>query len=188
MLLRDNEGYFVPEEEINKELTQDKRNIRDSELQKAIIDMSGKGMCDNRRVFKSSEVTYTAQNRKERSLKEYFGFDVDRIRFTDEGRTGYVIVPVHEINRRKLMDRYGSDIFYHNYNSIILIVGSIFCASTHDEYKAFKKLIEDNYDYVRNIINLFKNPDANIEDLTSIIEESAKECKKISSNYGRGGR
>ena len=69
-----------------------------------------------------------------------------------------------------------------------MIVDSIFCAATHDDYKPLKKLIEDNYGYICNIIDLFKNPDANIDDLMNVIEESAKECKKISSDYGRGGR
>lgn len=188
LLLKDNDNNFVPVSNIEKEFLQDKNDVMYDELQKAIIKISGTGMSDNRRVFKSSEVTYNDDHGRERSLKDFFGFDVDRIRSVNRGRTGYVIVPVHEANRQKLTQVYGDDIFYQNFNSIVLIVGSIFCSSDHGEYKTFKKIIKDNLNYVEYILNLFKDPNSNVEKLVEVIEESAKECKKISSGHVRGGK
>ena len=188
LLLKDNEGNFVPISEIDEEILQDKNTVMRDELQRAIVKMSSFGMSDNRRIFKSSEITYTADNGKEHSLKDVFGFGADRIRASDQGRTGYVIVPVHEVNREKLTRVYGNNIFYQNYNSIILIVGSIFCSSAHSEYKVFKRIISEHEDYIKYVLNLFKDPNSSVEELMNVIEESAKECKKISSGHIRGGK
>lgn len=188
LLLKDKDNNFVPVSEIEKELLQDKNTVMNEEFQKAIVKISGTGMSDNRRVFKTSEVTYVDDKEKEHSLKDLFGFDVDRIRNVSRGRTGYVIVPVNEINRKKLTEVYGDNIFYQNYNSIILIVNSIFCSSDHYEYKEFKKNISDNLDYIKYIIDLFKDPNSSVEKMMGVIEESAIECKKISSGYVRRGK
>lgn len=174
LLLGNDKGNFVPINDINKDLTIEQ--IRKHELQRAIIKISNVGMCDNKRKFKSSIITYTDSTGKEYSLRKNFGFEVDRIRFSDFGRTGYVIVPVHEENRKKLIEIYGKNIFT-NYNSIILIIGSIKCSANHLEYTQFKKIIDENLEYINNIINLFKNPNSNIKDLINIIEDSAKACK-----------
>lgn len=188
LLLKDKDNNFVPVSEIEKEILQDKNTVMNDELQKAIVKISGTGMSDNRRVFKTSEITYVDDKEKEHSLKDLFGFDVDRIRNVGRGRTGYVIVPVHEVNRKKLTEVYGDNIFYQNYNSIILIVSSIFCSSDHAEYKEFKKNVSDNLDYIKYIIDLFKDPNSSVEKMMGVIEESAIECKKISSGYVRGGK
>lgn len=188
LLLKNKDNEFVPISEINKENDIEKNNVMSFELQKAIVKISGAGMSDSKKRFRSSHVVKTTRTGKEIDLEKHFGFDVDRIRFSEDGRTGYVIVPVCENNRKKLVNIYGQNIFFQNYNSIIMIVSSIKVSADHYEYEHFKELISENIDYIDYVLKLFSNPNADINEMSSIIEESALECKELSSSYQRGGK
>ena len=188
LLLKDSNGNFVPVEQIKNEVFQDKSEVLEAELCKAISMIANKGMSDNKKKSHASHVDKKSSSGDDILFKDYFGFNFDRIRFTDRGRTGYVIVPVADANRKKLVSVYGENIFYQNYNSLVLLVSSIFCSANHSEYSEFKDLIGENYYYIDYILNLFKNPDSSIDELMQVIDESAFECKKISSTYGSRGK
>lgn len=188
LLLKDDVGNYVPYREIDKEENNIKNNTMKNELKKVVYKISSMGMYDNRRRFNTSHVTDVKSSGKENLLSSTFGFDIDRIRCTNDGRTCYIPVPVCEENRKKIISMYGDDVFYKNYNSIILIVSTIFCSAGHNEYNSFQALISENQDYINYIVDLFKNPNANVSELQAVIEESANVLSRDNSENKIGGR
>lgn len=187
LLLKDKDDNVIPTRDIYNDPSPDRQAIKEAELKRAISTISNKGMANNRNQFNPYEVYYVDSHGKKRPLEEKYGFRVDRIRFTNYGRTSYVTIPVCEENRQKLISNYGENIFA-GYNSMILIISSTFSANDKSEYNIVDDIVSENLNYIRNIITLFQNPNANEEDLVNIIEDSANECKKLTTNFGMGGK
>ena len=182
LLCKNGNDKFCPLEGINNENLQDIQNIREHEFLKALQCFATRDLENRKKELKARKLKKFISKKKEKYIEEIYGISAERLRFSEKGRTGYVLVPVHEENRKKLRNIYGDNIF-SPFNSIPMIVGSIFCRANHEDYNELTDNIKDNIDYIRNIINLFGNPNTDINKLTNIIEESMSECRAYVNKF-----
>lgn len=176
LLLKGPGETFRPLDDISGENNKDKLAVKEYEFNKALQSFATNSLEKRKKVLLASQIVHSTSSSKERTIRETYGFDAERIRFSENGRTGYVLIPVHEENRKKLRSVYGEKIF-ENFGSIPMIIGVICCGASHDEYKEFVASIDHNKNYIRNIIEIFTNPNTDINVLTKIIEESMEMCK-----------
>jgi len=185
LLLKESDDSFRVLNDIDNENSKNILNVKEYEFHKALQTFATYTLENRKRVLQASQIDYTTSSSKEKTIEETYGFDAERIRFSENGRTGYVLIPVHEENRKKLRNIYGKNIF-ENFGSIPMIINVICCGASHNEYEHFVKPIKDNVEQIRNVISLFTNPNTDINKLTEIIEESMEICKEyISRGQGR---
>lgn len=177
LLLKDRDGSFKAikdiEEEKNKDILADKEN----EFLLALQNFATRKLEHRKKELQSSILTCTTSSKKVKSIKEEYGFDAERLRFSKTGRTSYIIIPVHEENQKKLRNFYGENIF-ENFGSIIMIINSIYCQANHANYGSATDAIKHNCEYINNVIDAFAEPNTDIKKLTNIIEESMSVCQQ----------
>ena len=166
---------FSPLYNIYSENKHDLLEIKEYEFKKALECFSTRELENRKKELKSSFLYTNAS--KEKTVEDVYGVATERLRFSYAGRTGYVLIPVHEENRKKLREIYGDNIF-STFNSIPMIIGIITCGASHEDYKELVNSVKDNIEYIRRIINIFNNPNTDIKTLTGIIEESMNECQR----------
>lgn len=186
LLLKESDDSFRVLKDIDNENNKNVLNVKEREFNKALQSFATNTLENRKRVLHASQIEHTTSSSKEKTIEESYGFDAERIRFSENGRTGYVLIPVHEENRKKLRNIYGKNIF-ESFGSIPMIINVICCGSNHNEYEYFVKPIKDNVEQIRNMISLFTNPSTDVNKLTEIIEESMEVCKDYISR-GKGRR
>ena len=177
LLLKDSNGSFIPLNDINNENMNGAKKNKEYELKKALSTFVTRDMSLRKKELKARLLTCTANNGEDITIKEKYGIDGERIRFSEYGRTGYILIPVCEENRKKLIDIYGNNIF-QKFNSIIMIVGTIDCDASHNAYDGLTEDIANNLSYILNVLKVFNDPTIDVSILTNIIEESMNSCKE----------
>lgn len=127
----------------------------------------------SRPTTKKIDKLYKSKDRKkyDTELNPY------RLRTYDRIRTGYLIIPVCQENRKKIAKLYKNNEIMKD-GSIILIFGVIWTEANHARYEKLNENLYVNEEYIKNLINLFSNPSAKEEDLKAIIDESMERCLK----------
>ena len=113
---------------------------------------------------------------KDRSRKKY---DKDlspyRLRTIDRIRTGYLIIPVCQENRKKIFDLYGNESILKD-GTVVLLFSVIWTEASHNEYAKLNKNLDSNAIYIKKLKEIFNNPDIKKEELKEIIDESMTRC------------
>jgi len=186
LLLPENGGY-KPINDIIGETNPVDLSRKENEFIKCLHIFSNNSLVNRRKERRMVDLECTTSTGKNKTIEEVYGFKGERLRFSEYGRTGYVLVPVHPVNQKRLKKVYGDNLF-SGFSSIPLIIGEIVCVANHD-YTPLTDAISKNVDYINKLISVFGDPDVDIKILTNLIENSMEECKTyakgINSRRGR---
>lgn len=113
------------------------------------------------------------RRQKKRTLDEEFGTSHKKFRTSYYPRISYVVLPICTENREKLFKVFNNKNLLHS-TSVIVFTALAHVKSGHDEYGILNGALDNSRDYIRNLKNLFMDPNANIDTLTDIVTESMK--------------
>ena len=113
---------------------------------------------------------------KDRTRKKYDKeLSPYRLRTIDRIRTGYLIIPVCQENRKKIFDLYGNESILKD-GTVVLLFSVIRTEASHNEYAKLNKNLYSNEVYIKKLKEIFNNPDTKKEELKEIIDESMTRC------------
>lgn len=113
---------------------------------------------------------------KDRTRKKYDKeLSPYRLRTIDRIRTGYLIIPVCQENRKKIFDLYGNESILKD-GTVVLLFSVIWTEASHNEYAKLNKNLYSNEVYIKKLKEIFNNPDTKKEELKEIIDESMTRC------------
>ena len=147
----------------------DKQLIKQNELYEAIHLFTNQSYIDNIRIHANIDKLYKDVDAKlyDKELSPY------RIRNTNAGRTGYIIIPTCNENMQKIADLYHNKKFTANGNGrIILFFSVIWTGASHNEYNDLNTGLYKTKKYIQKIKELFQNPNTDKKILQDIINES----------------
>lgn len=113
------------------------------------------------------------RRQKKRVLDKEFGTSHKKFRTSYYPRIGYVVLPICMENREKLSKVLGNENLLHS-TSVIVFTALAHVKSGHDEYGILNDALDNSRGNIRDLKNLFMDPNANIDILTDIVTENMK--------------
>ena len=168
------EDFYIDQDLISDDT--DKQVVKKNELREAINLFTKQGYADNIRIHSNTDKLYKNIKTKlyDKELSPY------RIRNTNYGRTGYLIIPTCEENMQKIAELYHNQHFANNGNGRIVLFFSVtWTDAAHNEYDNLNAGLYQTKSYIQKIKALFQNPKTDKKVLQDIINESMEKCYQL---------
>ena len=168
------EDFYIDQDLISDDT--DKQLIKQNELYEAIHLFTNQGYIDNIRIHANIDKLYKNIKTKlyDKELSPY------RIRNTNYGRTGYLIIPTCEENMQKIAELYHNQHFVNNGNGRVVLFFSVtWTDAAHSEYDNLNAGLYQTKSYIQKIKALFQDPKTDKKVLQDIINESMEKCYQL---------
>ena len=168
------EDFYINQDLISDDT--DKQVVKKNELREAINLFTQQGYADNIRIHSNTDKLYKSMKPKvyDKELSPY------RIRNTNYGRTGYLIIPTCEENMQKIAELYHNHHFDNNENGRVVLFFSVtWTDAAHNEYDNLNAGLYQTKSYIQKIKALFQDPKTDKKVLQDIINESMEKCYQL---------